>query len=193
LLMIRKFLQQQLRQATATMKRHADGARQDLPGFSIGCRVWLRRGDIATRRPCSKLENKLLGPFEVVRVVNPVTYELRLPPTCRIHNVFHVSQLEPYAPDHFPGRVVPPPGPLHTDDDHTTLFEVEQVLDSRVFRGQLQYLLHWKGYSVADRSWEPARSLEATDALKEHILEFHKNQPNKPGPLRDRKNQQKGR
>ena len=56
-------------------------------------------------------------------------------------------------------------------------FEVEKILDSRVFQGILEYLVHWKGYGVADDLWIPAK--EAVGA-KRHIAEFHKQNPETP-------------
>ena len=41
------------------------------------------------RRPCQKLFPRYSGPYQI----SPVAYELRLPPSSRIHPVFHVSLL----------------------------------------------------------------------------------------------------
>ena len=38
-------------------------------------------------------------------------------------------------------------------DDHVE-FEVEEVLDSRIQRGKLEYLVHWRGYDINDRTWD---------------------------------------
>jgi hypothetical protein len=49
-----------------------------------------------------KLLPKWIGPFEVVQVVGPVAYKLKMNPGWCVHPVFHVSLLEPYRED---GRV----------------------------------------------------------------------------------------
>ncbi|KAL7754032.1 hypothetical protein RI367_000011 [Sorochytrium milnesiophthora] len=36
-----------------------------------------------------------MGPFRIPQQINPVAYRLALPPEYRIHNVLHVSVLEP--------------------------------------------------------------------------------------------------
>ena len=36
------------------------------------------------------------GPFQISEVLRPVTYQLELPPTWQIHNVFHAVLLMPY-------------------------------------------------------------------------------------------------
>jgi hypothetical protein len=60
------------------------------------------------KRSC-KLLTRWIGPFEVVQVVGPVAYELKMNPGWRVHPVFHVSLLEPYRES---GRVQPPPPQL---------------------------------------------------------------------------------
>ena len=32
-------------------------------------------------------------------------------------------------------------------------------MDRRLYKGALQYLVHWKGYSVRDSTWEPIENL----------------------------------
>ncbi|KAK3560904.1 hypothetical protein QTP86_022882 [Hemibagrus guttatus] len=44
---------------------------------------------------CRKLSPKFIGPFEIVRQVNPVCYRLRLPASYHICPTFHVSLLKP--------------------------------------------------------------------------------------------------
>ena len=56
-------------------------------------------------------------------------------------------------------------------------YEVEAVLDSRVWRNKLQYLVGWKGYGSEERTWEPAENLENA---KEAIAAFHFRYPNQP-------------
>ena len=38
--------------------------------------------------------------------------------------------------------------------DAGTEYEVERVLDSRVVRGNKQFLVKWKGYDDGARTWE---------------------------------------
>ncbi|XP_072090530.1 uncharacterized protein [Arachis hypogaea] len=47
-----------------------------------------------------KLHPRYIGPFEVLRRVEPVDYQVALPPyLSKLHDVFHVSQLHKYTPD----------------------------------------------------------------------------------------------
>ena len=95
----------------------------------------------------------------------------------KIHPVFHVSLLESRSKDTFPNQRQEAPQPIEIDGDH---YEVEQILDSRIHRGRLEYLVHWLGYEEADRSWEPISNLDGCD---EAISDFHEQYPNKPSQV----------
>ena len=45
--------------------------------------------------------------------------------------------------------ILPPP----VVKDRVEEYEVEQILDSWLFRGKLEYLVHWKGYGVEEDEW----------------------------------------
>ena len=47
----------------------------------------------------SKLEPRYYGPFESLVKLGQVAYRLALPPTIKVHNVFHVSILKKYVHD----------------------------------------------------------------------------------------------
>jgi hypothetical protein len=95
----------------------------------------------------------------------------------RIHDVFHVSLLEPHKQSQIPGRVSPPPPPIILDAQPE--YEVEQILDSRRRRRRLEYLVKWKGYPISDNSWEPATNVANSPQL---LDEFHSDYPAKPRP-----------
>jgi hypothetical protein len=76
-----------------------------------------------------KLLPKRIGPFEVVQVVGPVAYKLKMNLGWRVHPVFHVLLLEPYRED---GRVQPPPPPVEMEG--ALRYEVKSILEHR-FRG----------------------------------------------------------
>ena len=48
---------------------------------------------------CKKLAAKFCGPYEILKRIGPIVYELALPPNIRVHNVFHVALLNKYVPD----------------------------------------------------------------------------------------------
>ena len=74
--------------------------------------------------------------------------------------------------------VVPPPPPLQLADGPE--YEVASILDSKIVRNKLYYLVDWLGYTPSDRTWEPVDNVCNAQAL---IDDFHRRYPNKPGPL----------
>ena len=52
-----------------------------------------------------KLWPRFIGPFEILEMIDTITYRLDLPPSMTgVHEVFHVSMLRKYTPD--PAQVV---------------------------------------------------------------------------------------
>ena len=43
---------------------------------------------------CAKLAHRYCRPFEILPRVEPMAYQLALPPNIRIHNMFHISILK---------------------------------------------------------------------------------------------------
>ena len=81
---------------TYTQERQAEytnSSRLTALRYIPGDKVWLSSKHITTKRPSRKLDHKLLGPFEIIKPVGSLAYELKLPPTMKIHPVFHLSLL----------------------------------------------------------------------------------------------------
>ena len=49
-------------------------------------------------------------------------------------------------------------------------YEVEQIINHCHYgrHHQLQYLIHWKGYSAMDDTWEPADQVHTDDLVKSY-------------------------
>jgi Chromo (CHRromatin Organisation MOdifier) domain len=165
-----------LEQSKAEYALYYNRRRSPAPDFQPGDLVWLDHSDIKTTRPSAKLAHRRLGPFAVERQVGKGAYKLKLPPRySRLHPVFPVVKLTPALPDPIPGRrSAPPPPPVLVDGEEH--FTVEKILDSRVRRGRLQYLVKWKGYDDGHNSWEPREDV-ASPAL---VKRFHSQHPTAP-------------
>ncbi|XP_075449336.1 uncharacterized protein LOC142490799 [Ascaphus truei] len=167
-------IQENLRVATGRQKLQADRLRRQVPEFVPGDTVWLSSRNIRLKVPTMKLAPKFLGPFPVVRRINPVAYELRLPPSMKISPVFHVSLLKPvFRSSRFSKKTSSPPPIMISGQQE---YEVQFVLDSRKSRGGVQYLVHWRGFGPEERSWIPYRDLHAPQLLRA----FHRRNPSKP-------------
>ena len=58
-------------------------------------------------------------------------------------------------------------------------YEVAAILDSKIVRNKLYYLVEWLGYSPSECTWEPIENVTNAHALLE---DFHRKYPDKPGP-----------
>ena len=94
LLTLHSLLKHELEDIAITTAKHANKKRSEGPDLQEGERVYLLRKNIKTKRPSDKLDHTKLGPYKIKRKLGPVTFELDLPKTMRIHPVFHISLLE---------------------------------------------------------------------------------------------------
>uniref|UniRef100_A0A8D0HDL6 Gypsy retrotransposon integrase-like protein 1 n=1 Tax=Sphenodon punctatus TaxID=8508 RepID=A0A8D0HDL6_SPHPU len=127
-----------LQKARQQYKQQADRHRRPAPTFAPGDLVWVDRRQFPSRRPSAKLDSKYMGPFPILRQVNPVTYHVSLPAQVRCHPVFHVSLLKPAHPSPFPPSLPPPPV---ESIDALPEYEVRALLDAKRLRGVLHYLV----------------------------------------------------
>ena len=157
------------------MKLHYDRHVREAPVFAKGEPVWLHAENLTMRQPSKKLCHKRIGPFKVVERVGELAYRLELPATARIHPVFHVSLLSEVRKTY---RKTPNPPPIDVEGELE--YEVEEILDSRKFRGELKYLVKWKGYDPSHNSWE---SVENVANAPELVADFHRKHPSAPRRL----------
>ena len=137
-----------LEAARARQALYSDRGRENV-SFRIGEKVLVHRDFVVTpegrNRPCNKLCQRWYGPFEILERIGANAYRLQLPHTLRCHPVFNVSGLKKYFQSTIEGRQEEPPPPV-IDLDGYERFIVEDILDHRRRRGELQYLVRLKGY-----------------------------------------------
>ncbi|MBW0538260.1 hypothetical protein O181_077975 [Austropuccinia psidii MF-1] len=136
--------------------------------------------NIKSTRPTKKLSERWLGPFQILKKVSTHSYHLKLPSQWKsIHPVFHISLLEPVKTSKIPNKLQEPPPPIIIEEEEEWKFS--QILDLKLKRGKLCYLVEWKGFSQdSERS-----TLGPTESLKhcpELVRDFHSLYPGKPGP-----------
>ena len=76
-----------------------------------------------------KIGPKREGPFKIIKVIGPVTYQLRLPKTWKIHNVFHATLLRQYKETEVYGATFNKPPPELIEGEE--VYEVENILQHR--------------------------------------------------------------
>ena len=91
----------------------AEKSRRRQVKFQVGDFVLLSAKNLALKvEGVKKLMHRYFGPFEILKRVGPVAYELKLPLSMKIHNMFHVSLLKLYKKKGPAGVMVPPPALL---------------------------------------------------------------------------------
>ena len=129
--------------------------------------MWLEGTNLKRIEGTPKLSPRRYGPFWVAAKISHVAYQLDLPKTWKIHNVFHALLLTPYreTPEHGPNFLDLPPDII----DDKLEWEVERILKQQTFGRwkKKQYLIRWKGYSPAHDSWVNKENMHANDLLQD--------------------------
>jgi len=166
------------------MRRFTDPSRKPPPAYQVGDLVMLSRRNIKTRCPSRKLDHKNHGPFQIEKIVSPLAVCLMQPRKWKIHNVFHISLLEPYRTSKH--RAPPDPSKIlwEVDDiEQSEEYDVEEVI-SLTERGRgnnkrILYIVKWLDY-LERKDWteEPFNNFSVGGLEK--LREFHRRNPDAP-------------
>nr|XP_048321702.1 uncharacterized protein LOC125419544 [Ziziphus jujuba var. spinosa] len=169
-----------LHKATKKMEKWADTQRRHVE-YQVGDLVFVKilpSQHKSTRGLHKGLVRRYEGPFLIIKKVGKVSYKVELPPTLKLHPVFHVSCLNPYykdEEDHTRRESKQAPVGIYNTYDK----DVESILADRVVRGRdnhpsHEYLVKWKGLPDSEASWEPADALwQFKDHIQRGILEAY--------------------
>ncbi|SYW79643.1 uncharacterized protein UHO2_04286 [Ustilago hordei] len=144
-----KYLQEQIREAQCHTVNHYNRRHKDIE-FKVGNMVYINHKNWKTRRPTPKLDTRFTGPYLVQERVGQRAYRITLPATLRVHDVFHVSLLEP----------------ARNNEDLD--FEVEAIVSKRSHNEVTEYKVLWRGYPEEAASWEPLLNLNCPDLIREY-------------------------
>jgi len=164
--------------AQDVMAQYANKKRRDVQ-FNIGDKVLLNAVNLKMnnrmKRPSYSLMEKFVGPYVVEAKENATSYRLKLPKTMRVWPVFHVSLLKLYTDPntHFKGRKITPIPPEVVDGQE--YFQIDKVLNKRIYRGKVQYFVKWLGYGDEDNTWQWKWMLDA-DNCAEYYQKWEKAQ-----------------
>ncbi|QRW23806.1 Retrotransposable element Tf2 protein [Rhizoctonia solani] len=120
--------------------------------FELGEEAWLDARNVNLKTLSPKLTEQRLGPFKVIKEISNRAYQLKLPPTMQIHNVFYVGLLSKVKRDKkrtFENR--PPPVTVEGEEE----YKVEGITNAEERDGKWFFRVKWKGYSSKENTWEP--------------------------------------
>jgi hypothetical protein len=165
---VTKMAQIMMAAAQEKYETYANTHRQPFEQFKVGDKVWLNLKNIATDRPCKKLDWKN-AKYTVIKLVNSHAVRLNTPPG--IHNVFHVMLLRKAANNLLPSQIVHEPQPLAlTQENKTEKYDVEKILNHALSENKhktLKLLVKWKNYTKS--TWKPANKFEDIKAYEEYL------------------------
>ena len=95
-------LREEMTTAQLRQKENYDRHRKPDPNLKSRDMVWFLPRNVKTTRQSKKLDYKKMGVFNIIKKVVTNSYKLDLPASMAIHNIFHISLLEPYADNKFP-------------------------------------------------------------------------------------------
>ncbi|KAL8107544.1 uncharacterized protein LOC141673411 [Apium graveolens] len=139
------------------MKWYSDKKRTDRT-FKVGAEVYLKlqpyRQQSVHERRNHKLSAKYYGPYRVLDRIGQVAYKLKLPPSSKIHDIFHVSQLKGKMGNKKEVQTSLP----GTSDTGIIDPQPTAILDRKlVKRGNkpaVMVLIQWENGTAAEATWE---------------------------------------
>ena len=148
----------------------------DAPAYAFRDQVWLSTDNLCL--PCTswKLLEQWLSPYSITKLVRSNAIELCLSCSMHIHPVINISHIKPYH-EHLLGQPVTVPGPSNIMEDCKEEYGVDHIVDSHYKGKRLEYLVHWKGWSETDQTWEPISNLGNTT---DTAWDFHTAHPSAP-------------
>ncbi|RZB46805.1 Transposon Ty3-I Gag-Pol polyprotein [Glycine soja] len=136
-----KLIREKIKASQDRQKSYYDRRRKPLD-FQEGEHVFLKVSpvtEVGRALKSRKLTPKYLGPYQILKKVGPVAYQIALPPSLsNFHPVFHVSQLRWY----------------HPDPSHVLAVDEVQVKDNLTYKAQPQ--------KITDRRMKSLRGKEIT-------------------------------
>ncbi|MCO5610975.1 hypothetical protein L7F22_065223 [Adiantum nelumboides] len=110
----------------------------------------------------AKLAKRYYGPFQILKLINEMAYQLKLPKHWLIHNAFHVSLLKPYKGEPPKEAIMEDPPEVEGQEE---VLQPESVLrhEDKVLRnGKIirRYLIKFKNYPFEDAKWMQGTQLK---------------------------------
>ena len=147
--------------------------------YKVGDQILLHTGRFPQFR-ANKLHPRYAGPFVIKRVLSATNVELELPTTSRAHPVVNTESIKPFVQEATADQTTPqatttvPVRRQRAQRQRGQLkdgsYRVEKLV--RISADKARVLVHWAGYGVKDRTWEPFDAVKhLTDLLRDCPVE----------------------
>ena len=114
--------------------------------FEVNNKVWLEARNLKRNIINPKFTPKQEGPFKIMKVLSPLSHQLQIPRSWKIHLVFHTSLLTAYKENNIHGPNFLEPNPDLIDEEEE--YEIERILKHHGTPYHHSYLIQWKGYTA---------------------------------------------
>ena len=168
-----KFARESLAKTREQMMKQVNKHRKEVD-YEIESKMFLNERNIVTARSFKKLDDKMLGSFINLDLVDS-SYKLKLSESMRVHDVFHSDLLRSVVDDLLPGQKNELSGSIVINDEDE--WKIDDILNFRRYRRRLQYRIKWNGYDN-DLNWYNADDDEFMNAQK-IVDDFHIRYSNK--------------
>jgi hypothetical protein len=135
--------------------------------FNVEDKILLNFKNIHTSRSFKKFDHKYYESFEMQDLVNKQAYKLNLSHTFRIHNVFHVSLLKSFKRRF--DEVITSFSIMINEKRHD---EVKLILNNKLYRKKLQYLVKWLSWSDTENQWIYVDDVQIDDLIKDFHQQY---------------------
>ncbi|KAK5935669.1 hypothetical protein CgunFtcFv8_021011 [Champsocephalus gunnari] len=164
-----------LLRSASRMKEVVNRRRRPAPPYRPGQRVWLATKNLPLHVMSRKLAPRFVGPFPISKIINPVSVQLRLPRSLKVHPTFHVGKIKPVRESSLVPASKPPPPPQMVEGG--PVYAVKRLLAVRKRGRGRQFLVDWDGYGLEERTWIPASFIVDPSMIKD----FDRDHPEVPG------------